>query len=161
MTGYSQSEEDYLETLYTIHLENRVIRVRDVALALDVTMPSVVSAVRSLSRKNLVKQERYGYIELTKKGEKVGKDVHERHKLMYALLHEILGLDPTIAEKDACEMEHCLSPQTRERMLKMVEFTRACKHDEVHFLKRFTSFVSTGKMPKECHGCMKSLELKA
>lgn len=153
MTAYTQSEEDYLETLYIIQQEGKVTRVKDVAEALDVKMPSVVSAIRSLSEKGLVEQEKYGYIELTKMGESIAKDVYARHKLLYAFFHEILGLDPEIAEEDACRMEHHLSPETRERLLRIVEFTRSCKKDEVNFLKRFTYFISTGQMPEACRGC--------
>lgn len=155
MSGYSQSEEDYLETLYTIQLKNRVARVKDVAQALDVKMPSVVAAIRSLSEKGLVEQEKYGHIELTKKGEKIGKDVYKRHKLLYAFLNEVLGIDSQIAEKDACQMEHYLSPQTRERILRIVEYTRACRYDEVHFLRRFMHYVNTGEKPAPCLGCKK------
>ena len=118
MTGYSQSEEDYLEALYMIQLKNKVTRVKDVALALDVKMPSVVAAVRSLSEKGLVEQEKYGHIELTEEGEKVARDVYKRHQLLCAFFHEVLGLDPRIAEEDACRMEHHLSPETRERLLR-------------------------------------------
>jgi DtxR family Mn-dependent transcriptional regulator len=153
MTKHSQSEEDYLEALYKLNIKNKAIRVKDVAQALDVKMPSVVAAVRSLSEKGLVEQEKYSHIELTTKGEKVGKDVYDRHRLLYSFLHEVLGLNEITAEEDACRMEHHLSPQTRERLSRIVEFTRACKDDEVHFLKRFTHFVDTGEMPDRCPGC--------
>ncbi|NLS45523.1 MAG: metal-dependent transcriptional regulator [Firmicutes bacterium] len=155
MAGYSQSEEDYLEAFYKLKIKGKVIRVKNVAQALDVKMPSVVAAVRSLSEKGLVEQEKYGHIELTKKGEKVGKDVYDRHKLLYSFLREVLGLDHQTAEKDACQMEHCLSPQTRERLLRIIEFTHTCKDDKVRFLKRFMHFVDTGKMPDHCLGCTK------
>lgn len=157
MIGYSQSEEDYLEALYLIQLEDKVCRVKDVAQAMGVKMPSVVSAIRTLSEKGLVEQEKYGHIELTKKGLKVGKDVYERHRLLFAFFHEILGLDPKVAEEDACRIEHHLSPETRERLLRIVEFVRACGggcgDEEVNFLKRFMYFVDTGKMPSPCEGC--------
>lgn len=155
MIVYSQSEEDYLETLYIIQQEGRVTRVKDVAEALDVKMPSVVSAIRSLADKGLVTQERYSHIELTEMGESIAKDVYARHKILYAFLHEILGLESKIADEDACRIEHHLSPETRERLLRIVEFTRSCKKDEVYFLKRFTRFLSTGKMPEACRGCAK------
>ena len=155
MAGYSQSEEDYLETLYVIEQSDKIIRVKDVAQALNVTMPSVVAAIRSLSEKGLVEQEKYGHIELTKKGKQVGKDVYKRHRLLYAFFHEVLGLDPKIAETDACQMEHHLSPQTQERLLRIVEYTRACKKDEMYFLKRFMHFVNTGEIPDPCAGCAK------
>ncbi|MGI6752169.1 MAG: metal-dependent transcriptional regulator [Anaerovoracaceae bacterium] len=156
MSGYSQSEEDYLETLYLIHLEDKVCRVKDVAQAMGVKMPSVVSAIRTLSEKGLVEQEKYGHIELTKKGIKVGKDVYDRHRLLFAFFHEVLGLDPSVAEEDACRIEHHLSPETRERLLRIVEYIRACGDEEVNFLKRFMYFVETGQMPSPCKGCARS-----
>lgn len=155
MLGYSQSEEDYLETIYVLQLKNRVARVKEVAQALEVKMPSVVAAIRSLSEKGLVEQEKYSHIELTEKGESVGRDVYKRHMLLYAFLREVLDLDPQVAEEDACRMEHHLSPQTRERILRIVEYIHACKGEEVHFLKRFMYFVNTGKMPDPCPGCGK------
>ncbi len=156
MTRYSQSEEDYLECLYMIKLQNKKARVTDVANALDVKMPSVVAAVRSLSDKGLVEQEKYGHIYLTRKGEAVAKDVHDRHELLYALLYEVLGLDADVAEEDACQMEHCLSAETRERIARIVEFTRACKKEKAQFLERFMHFVKTGDGPKPCLGCEKA-----
>jgi len=153
MSGYSPSEEDYLEALYRLQLENKVTRVKDVADALDVTMPSVAAAIRSLSKKGLVGQEKYRHIELTEKGEKIGRDVYERHKLIYTLLHEVLGLDPEVAEQDACQIEHCLSPQARERLSRMVEFTQACRDDKSNFIKRFMHFIRTGELPEACQGC--------
>lgn len=156
MKGYSQSEEDYLEALYLLQLADRVARVKDVARALNVTAPSVVAAVRSLSEKGLVEQEKYGHIELTPKGDRVARDVYKRHQLLYAFLNEVLGLDPQVAEQDACQLEHYLSPQTRERILRLVEYTRACKGDGVNFLRRFMQFVDTGTFPDSCPGCSKS-----
>lgn len=153
MTGYSQSEEDYLEALYIIGKENKVIRVKDVAQALNVKMPSVVSAIRSLAEKGLVEQEKYGHIELTKKGALVAQDVYARHQLLYAFFHEILGLSPEVAEEDACKVEHHLSPETRERLMQMVEYVRACNGDEVKFLDRFLHFVETGERSGPCEGC--------
>lgn len=152
MTGYSQSVEDYLEALYVIGLEQKVVRVKDVARALKVTMPSVVAAVRTLSEKGLVEQEKYGHIELTPKGEAVAKEIYARHQMLYAFFSEILGLDPQVAEEDACRVEHYLSPPARERMTKLVEFVRSCQDDRVQFLERFQHFVETGERGF-CKGC--------
>lgn len=150
MTGYSQSVEDYLEALYVIGLEQKVVRVKDVAHSLGVSMPSVVAAVRTLSEKGLVEQEKYGHIELTAKGEEVAKEIYARHKMLFAFFSEILGLEAEVAEQDACRVEHHLSPQARERFLKMVEFIRTCP--EERFLERFLRFVEKGE-PGPCQGC--------
>jgi DtxR family Mn-dependent transcriptional regulator len=153
MTGYSQSVEDYLEALYVIGLEQKVVRVKDVAQALNVTMPSVVAAVRTLSEKGLAEQEKYGHIELTAKGEAVAKEIYARHQMLYAFFSEILGLDPKVAEEDACRMEHYLSPEARERIMKMVEFIRSCRDEKVQFLERFMRYVESGER-SFCKGCL-------
>ncbi|NLK00404.1 MAG: metal-dependent transcriptional regulator [Clostridia bacterium] len=152
---YSHSEEDYLEAIYLIGLKDKAARVKDVAQAVGVTMPSVVSAVRSLSEKGLVIQEQYGHIELTPTGEKVAQDVYARHQMLFTFFHEVLGLDPDVAEKDACQVEHYLSPETGKRLMKMVEYVQGCREesDQVMFLERFMHYVKTGDKPKPCSGC--------
>lgn len=154
MLSYTKSEEDYLEAMYIIQRENRLIRVKDIALALDVKMPSVVGAIKSLSEKGLVNQEKYGHIELTSRGEKVAKDVLKRHELLFVFLHGILGISSEIAEQDACKLEHSLSKETQERILKMIEFIESCGPDENMFLKRYKGFIETGKAPGPCPGCL-------
>ncbi len=152
MTGYSQSVEDYLEALYVIGLGQKVVRVKDVAHALGVTMPSVVAAVRTLSEKGLAEQEKYGHIELTEKGQAVAAEVYARHQMLFVFFSEILGLDPVVAEQDACRVEHHLSPEARERLLKMVEFVRSRGDEKVRFLDRFIQFAETGEHGP-CRGC--------
>lgn len=152
MTGYTESLEDYLETIYVIGLEHKVVRVKDVARALGVTMPSVTAAVKTLSEKGLVDREKYGHIELTAKGERVGKEVYARHQMLFTFFHEILGLDPEVAEEDACRVEHYLSAEARDRLLKMLQFVQQCPGSEAMFLKRFKTFAETGER-HDCDGC--------
>lgn len=152
MTGYTESLEDYLETIYVIGLDNKVVRVKDVARALGVKMPSVTAAVKTLSEKGLVHREKYGHIELTAKGERVGKEVYARHQMLFTFFHEILGLDRKVAEEDACRIEHYLSPEARDRLLKMVQFVEQCPGSEVMFLKKFQAFAETGER-HDCDGC--------
>ncbi len=64
----SESMEDYLEAIFEIEKQKRVVRVRDVASRLGVTMPSVNGALKNLEAKGLINHEKYEYIELTQKG---------------------------------------------------------------------------------------------
>ena len=144
-----------LEAIYLIGLENEAVRVKDVAQAMGVTMPSVVAAIKSLSGKGLVEQEQYGSIELTNAGNKVAQDVYKRHQTLYDLFSEVLGLEPEVAERDACQVEHYLSPETGRRLSKMVEYIRSCPigDKQAIFLERFRQYVKTGQKPEPCCGC--------
>ncbi|MEW6726516.1 metal-dependent transcriptional regulator [Desulforudis sp. 1088] len=157
MTGYSQAVEDYLEVLYVISMAQKVARVKDVAQAMGVTMPSVVAAVKSMTEKGLVTQEKYGYIELTPKGRAAAQDIYHRHQVLLAFFQDVLALDPATAEQDACRVEHHLSPQARERLLQFVEFIRDCPQGRPEFLERFMAFVKTGGR-ELCTGCCRKEE---
>lgn len=111
----TKSLEDYLEEIHVLIQDRGYARVRDVALALNVKMPSVVKAIGELKKLELATQEPYGNIELTEKGRRVAALVLGRHTLLKAFLQK-LGVSESIAEKDACLMEHILSAETMERI---------------------------------------------
>ena len=111
----TKSLEDYLEEIHVLIHAKGAARVRDVALALHVKMPSVVKAIGELKKLGLATQEPYGNIELTEKGRRVASLVLGRHTLLKAFLQK-LGVSESIAEKDACLMEHILSAETMERI---------------------------------------------
>ena len=61
----SQSLEDYLEMVHMLRLANGIARVKDIAAALSVKMPSVAKAILELKKLGLVTQEPYSGVELT------------------------------------------------------------------------------------------------
>ena len=111
----TKSLEDYLEMIHVLIRENRVARVRDVATALNVKMPSVVKAIGELKKLELVRQEPYGDIELTDKGGRLAASILTRHTVLKAFLLK-LGVSEQNADNDACLMEHILSAETMERI---------------------------------------------
>ena len=59
------SLEDYIETIFVISKTQPVVRVKDISAKLNVSMPSVNSAIKVLAKNGLVNFEKYGYIQLT------------------------------------------------------------------------------------------------
>lgn len=112
----SNSREDYLEAIYLICREKEVARVKNIAEQLNVSIGSVNYAINALSNSGLIKHKRYGYIELTEKGRKLGKKISKKHQLIKDFLMKILSVDEKIAEKDACRIEHDISNQTLEKI---------------------------------------------
>lgn len=107
----TQSLEDYLETIHILISDGGEACVRDVARLLRVKMPSVVKAVHELKKLDLVTQEPYASIMLTKKGSRLAKMILDRHNLLRSFLQK-LGVSRRTADKDACLMEHILSAET-------------------------------------------------
>ncbi len=111
----TQSLEDYIEAIYVLDEENGSAQVRDVAKILEVKMPSVVKALHELKELELVTQEPYGPILLTKKGRAVARHVLNRHELLRKFL-VMLGVSRRTADRDACRMEHILSAETLDKI---------------------------------------------
>jgi len=131
------SLEDYLEAIWLIGQRDRVVRVRDVAKFLGVRMASVIGALKGLVEKNLVVHERYGYIELTPQGTLMAQEIYEKHRTLFQFFHQMLGVNPEIAEQDACRLEHHISRETLERFLKFIQFVEDCPEGEPLWLTSF------------------------
>ncbi|MFC1675062.1 metal-dependent transcriptional regulator [Candidatus Omnitrophota bacterium] len=119
----SSSMEDYLEAVALLKKDKGVARVRDISRLLQVKTPSVSGALSSLSKKGLLIHERYGYVNLTPRGERLADDIQRRHGMLIRFLTEVLGIDRATATKDACRMEHSISPQTFRKFTKFMEST--------------------------------------
>ncbi len=137
--------QEYLKSIYRLKVEygKRVIRVKDIAAELKVTMPSVTDAMKRLSKLGLVYYERYGFIDLTRDGEKVAKELYERWTVLKHLLHDILGIPEDMASTDACNMEHDLSKETAERIALLTLFIDNCLSDELK--NKLKAFIETRK----------------
>lgn len=121
-----KSGEDYLEAVLALSEDHGKVRTTDVALRLGVSKPSVNRAMKVLSQEGFVNQETYGDIHLTEKGKIKAAQVYFRHKTLTSFLQDVLGVDPTVAEQDACLIEHDISTETME---KLASFLQAQKQD--------------------------------
>ena len=71
----------------------------------------------------------------------------EKHRTLADFL-EIIGVDRSDADIDACQIEHHVSERTMERLHKFVEFVRSAPRDP-KWLEHFEYFCRTGERP-EC-----------
>lgn len=107
-----ESGENYLETILILTKRNGSVRSIDIANEMDFTKASVSRAMSILKRDNYIIMEADGSILLTKEGLKMANAVYDRHITLTRFIHENLGVDMDIAEKDACRIEHIISPET-------------------------------------------------
>lgn len=125
--------EDYLEAIYHLEQERRIARVRDIAKRVGVKMSSVSSALRTLAGRGLVRYDRYQYITLTDEGAAAAKEIVRKHEALKRFLVRILDIEETIAEDNACRIEHHLDPQVIDRLIRYVEFTDMCPVDQTRW----------------------------
>ena len=106
-----ESGEMYLETILVLSQRQRYVRSIDVAEHMGFSKPSVSRAVSLLKQGEYITVDREGFLYLTDAGREVAEKIYERHTVLTQLLISI-GVDPAVAEEDACRVEHDISDET-------------------------------------------------
>jgi len=133
----TDSLEDYLETIYLLVREGSVARVRDIARARDVKAGSVTPALKRLSDAGLIDYAQREFIRLTPAGEREARRVLARHTILTRFFEEVLQLPSEAAEDQACAMEHSLSNEAMDRLVRFFEFMHVCPSSPAGFLTGF------------------------
>ncbi len=130
----------YLKTILQIQRHRQVARVRDIAEALDVSMSSVTAGLKSLAAKSFIRHDRYEYVQLTDDGKKRAEDLLYKCEVMGKFFSECLGVEEGIAKSDACLMEHVVSGETIDRMIKFMEYVESDLQKGRKLIGEFQSF---------------------
>jgi DtxR family transcriptional regulator, Mn-dependent transcriptional regulator len=118
----SESLEDYLEAIYILAQDLKVVRVKDLMKFLNFKVSSINSAIKILGDRGFVAHEKYGHVELTPAGRAVAAKVYSRHENFYRFFHQVLGVEKETARHDACRIEHTLSPETYARFTGFLKY---------------------------------------
>ena len=114
------SQENYLELILGLSPHGPV-RMRDIAEAGGVRLPSVTRAITQLTKAKLVRHESYGTVKITKRGLEAARSVVRRDDCLSRLLTEVLLLPENDAAVEVCRMEHVLSHDVLLRLEILVE----------------------------------------
>lgn len=121
-----RASEDYLETMLMMKEKHGYIRSIDIAEYLGVTKPSVSYATKRLRESGYITMDKEGLITLTDAGMAIAASMLDRHHTLTRFLIT-LGVDPKVAEEDACKIEHDISDET---------FAAICAHAVRHGEKK-------------------------
>ncbi|ABD41064.1 iron dependent repressor [Methanospirillum hungatei JF-1] len=127
----SPRNEDLLEEIYKISLEKGYAKSRDIAGALIISPATVTERFKKLEEAGYVNYERYGGVTLTPEGIRIAERTIQSHYAIRRLL-ELAGVETTIANRDACIMEHGLSPDSYKKLVPFIKFIEErCKGMEM------------------------------
>ena len=114
------SGEDYLEAILVLQKEKGMVRSVDVARHMEGSKPSVCHAVAVLRDGGFLTMDEEHFLRLTDAGREVAEKIYERHCFFTEQLIAA-GVDPRIAEADACRIEHVISTESFEHLKKSFE----------------------------------------
>ena len=113
----TSSMEDYLEAVFMLQKQKGYVRCGDVAEQLGVKKPSVSRAVKELSKSGHLVKNDDGALSLTEQGLQLAEQIYEKHRFFTERLIAA-GVDPQIAEQDACSIEHAISAESFQKLKK-------------------------------------------
>ena len=112
----TNSQEEYLKTIYLLKTTNNEIKVTSIANKLNKTKASVNNAINSLKAERLINYVPYGHIELTTAGEKEAVKIIEANDIVNLFLTEIIGALNENASKEATQIKTILSDDTLNKL---------------------------------------------
>ena len=118
-----KSAEDYLEQILMIREQKGIVRSIDIAAGLGVTKPSVSIAMKRLRENGYIVMDKDNLIALTETGYAIASKIYDRHKTLTRFL-QMLGVSDETAREDACRLEHDISQESYEALLRYLNGPR-------------------------------------
>ena len=115
-----ESLENYLEAIYILKHKYGVVRSVDVARYMGFSKPSISHAVKELRKKEYLCLDDSGNLVLTDKGIEMASKTYEKHCFFKKSFIDV-GVDPQVAEKEACKIEHAISDESFNKIKKYYE----------------------------------------
>jgi DtxR family Mn-dependent transcriptional regulator len=109
-----------------------------------VGLSSVTEMFQKLDSEGFINYEKYSGVTITSKGKKVVNDLRKKHDTLKEFLI-ILGIEPKLADDEACKIEHVVEAETIHKLLKFVEFVKFRKVNPL-WLDHFNHYVETGEL---------------
>lgn len=110
-----ESLEDYLEAILVMQNKKSLIRSVDLAQYRGYSRSSISYAVKELKNKGYLIMNNDGHLKLTPLGLKLAHKIYERHCFFKEQL-TAAGVEPDLAEIEACKMEHGISDDSFEKL---------------------------------------------
>jgi len=117
----TQSKEDYLRILLELSEMQEATHSVDIACALGFSRASVSRMVKLLAEAGYVIKGKSGEVTLTDSGRDIAVSMKLKRSLLKTFLTDILGVEPPVAEKDACKMEHSISDETESKLSRHIQ----------------------------------------
>lgn len=107
--------EEYVENIHHLEKKEGQAYTNPLALLMGVKPPSITEVLKKLQEEGYVNYTPYAGATLTAKGKELADELGQKHRAVADFL-SLIGVGRTIAEIDACQVEHHVSPESIRRI---------------------------------------------
>jgi len=141
----SAKTEEYLEAILKISRNKGAARVKDISETVGVASSTVSGALRGLASKGFINYDPYDIITLAPAGEEIAQRIIHRNELLRRFMLNILNLPASVADKDACRLEHGISTETADRLSALIEFIETSPEAGPDWIGKFRRYCGRQK----------------
>lgn len=120
--------EEYLEIIYMMAAEGRVVKGARLAETIGVSRPTVTATLRRMTRDGLISQNEKKEVGLTKKGYTLADTLQRRHRIIERWLTDTLDFDWAKSDAESHRLEHVFSDEVIERLNELLGRPETCPH---------------------------------
>ena len=128
-TAESEHIEMYLKAVWYIRESGEEVKVSSIAKLLNIKQPSVVQMLHKLNKSNLVYYNKGNVVEMTDKGESIGKQMIRNTRLLEVMMKDALKIE--IDEEMVCGIEHHMKNQFTDALCTLLKHPRRCPHGNI------------------------------
>lgn len=127
-TQTSPATEEYLQAVYTLADEGGQVISARLAEFLRISAPAVSEMVHRLERDGLVTLDDRKEVRFTQRGYTAASSIVRRHRLAERMLVDLLGYEWWKTHEEAERIEHAMSPEMEERLIRVLGDPQTCPH---------------------------------
>ena len=127
-TQASPATEEYLQAVYTLADEGGHVISARLAEFLRISAAAVSEMVHRLERDGLVRLDERKEVRLTERGLVAASSIIRRHRLAERMLVDLLGYEWWKTHEEAERIEHAMSPEMEERLIRVLGDPQTCPH---------------------------------
>lgn len=133
MTAHTSSAttpttEEYLEIIYMMNAEGRIVKGARLAEIIGVSRPTVTATLRRMTRDGLIQLNAKKEVELTTHGYTVADTLQRRHRIIERWLTDGLQFDWAKSDAESHRLEHVFSDEVIERLNDQLGRPETCPH---------------------------------
>ncbi len=149
----SETLEMYLKTILILERSYSPVRVKQIADERGVSAASVTEAIGTLQERGLILHKAYQGVRLSAEGRRVAEKIENRFEVLQHFLTDVLGVDPAIGRRDACEIEHVASAETMDRLEAFLAYVAHCRLNVSEVISHFKDYYTLRAQGDVCSQC--------
>jgi DtxR family Mn-dependent transcriptional regulator len=149
----THSSVHHLMAMHELLKKNGYVRGVDIANHLNISRSSVSITLKKIKHKGYIVEDENKFFHLTDEGLSLINSVLSKRRIIQLFFKSVLNLPESIAEAEACKVEHLLEEETGHKLMSFMGFFMSNSKIAASFRKDFKNFTFQCNKTENCEIC--------